>query len=106
VRVPADQLEAAPLRDGGEVALPALLEEERQEVDLEEDVAELVEHLLVVARRGGVGKLVGLLDGVRDDRERVLLAVPGALAAEQPRDLVEPDERGLESALLSRQGAT
>ena len=106
VRVPADQLQAAVVGHRGEVALAALLEEQRQEHDLEEHVAQLVEHLLVVARLGGVGQLVGLLDRVRHDRAGVLLTIPGALAAEQPRDLVELDERGWKSALLSRQGAT
>ena len=43
----------------------ALLEQQRQEVDLEEHVAELVEQLGVVARVGGVGQLVRLLDRVR-----------------------------------------
>ena len=48
VRVAADQLRRAGLGDRGEVALAALLEQQRQEHHLEEDVAELVEH------RGGV----------------------------------------------------
>ena len=67
----------------------ALLEQQRQEVDLEEDVAELVEELGVVTgvRRGG--QLVGLLDGVRDDRALVLLAVPRALDPQAPREGVE-----------------
>jgi hypothetical protein len=38
------------LGDRGEVAGAALLEQQREEVDLEEDVAELVEELGVVAR--------------------------------------------------------
>ena len=68
------------LGDVGQRAGAALLEQQRQEVDLEEDVAELVEQLGVVAALGGRGQLVGLLDRVRDDRALVLLAVPGALA--------------------------
>ena len=64
-----------------EVAGAALLEQEREEVDLEQDVAELVEKLGVVARVGRVGELVGLLDRVRDDRGRRLGAIPGALTA-------------------------
>ena len=51
VRVPADQLLAAVLGDLGQRAAAALLEQQREEVDLEEDVAELVEQLGVVARR-------------------------------------------------------
>ena len=68
VRVAADQLLDAVVGDRGEVAGAALLEQQRQEVDLEEDVAELVEQLRVIAGVGRVGELVGLLDGVRDDR--------------------------------------
>ena len=94
VRVAADQLlrrpaSATAARSPG----PALLEQQREEEDLEEDVAELVEQLLVVAARGRVGQLVGLLDGVRDDRALVLLAVPGALAAQAAGDLVEAGQR-------------
>ena len=47
-------------------------------MDLEEDVAELVEELGVVAGVGSLGQLVSLLDGVGDDRALVLLAIPGA----------------------------
>ena len=81
------------LGDGGQVAGPALLEQQREEVDLEEDVAELVEELAVVAALGGVGELVGLLDRVGDDRALVLLAVPGALAPQPAGDRVEAARR-------------
>ena len=59
VRVPADQLEAAPVRDGGQVALPALLEEEREEQDLEEHVAELVQDVTAASNEqaGGVAQI-------------------------------------------------
>src|SRR3954465_2785770 len=89
----ADQLPAAVLGDRGEVAGAALLEQQREEVDLEEDVAELVEELRVVTgvRRGG--ELVGLLDGVRHDRALVLFAVPRALHAQAARERVEAAER-------------
>ena len=50
MRVAADQLLAAVLGDRGEVAGAALLEQQREEVDLEEHVAQLVEQLRVVAR--------------------------------------------------------
>ena len=89
VRVAADELLAAVLGDGAEVAGAALLEQQRQEVHLEQDVAELVEQLGVVAGVRGVGELVGLLDGVRHDRALVLLAVPRALDAQAARELVE-----------------
>jgi hypothetical protein len=58
-------------------------------VHLEEHVAELVEQLRVVAGVGRVGELIGLLDGVRDDRALVLLAVPWTLAAQPARQLIE-----------------
>jgi hypothetical protein len=93
VRVPADQLLAAVLGHLGERAGAALLEEQRQEVDLEEHVPELVQQLRVVAVVGGLGELVGLLDRVRHDRALVLLAVPGALAPQPARELVEAPQR-------------
>ena len=68
MRVAADQLLGAVLGDLGQIAGAPLLEQQRQEVDLEEDVAELVEQLRVVAPLRGVGELVGLLERVRDDR--------------------------------------
>ena len=89
VRVAPDQLLAHVLGDVGQRARPALLEQQRQEVDLEEDVAELVEELGVVARMGGGGQLVGLLHRVRDDRALVLLAVPRALHAQAAGERVE-----------------
>ncbi len=93
MRVAADQLLAHVLGHGGQVARAALLEQQREEVHLEEHVAELVEQLAVVAALGGLGQLVGLLDGVGDDRALVLLAVPRALAAQPARQVVEGDER-------------
>jgi hypothetical protein len=92
--VAADQLLTAVLGHLGEAALPALLEQQREEVDLEQHVAELVQELGVVARVRRVGELVRLLDRVRHYRALVLLAVPGALPPEPARDLVEPLERG------------
>ena len=71
-----------PSRDGGQVARAALLEQQGEEDGLEEQVAELVEELRVVAGQRGVGDLVGLLDRVRDDRGLGLLTIPGAVAAE------------------------
>ena len=41
----------------------------------------------------GVRDLVRLLDRVRDDRPRGLLAVPGAVAAQAPRQLLQLFER-------------
>ncbi len=81
VRVAADELGVHGPRHLLEIALALLLQQQGEEVDLEEEVAELVEQL---GRRTGLGcirDLVRLLDGVRDDRPRRLLAVPGAVAA-------------------------
>jgi hypothetical protein len=62
-------------------------------VHLEEDVAELVEQLGVVARVRRGGQFVGLLDRVRDDRALVLLAVPRALLAQAAGERVEALDR-------------
>ena len=81
-----------------QVAGATLLEQEREEVDLEQQVAELVEQLLVVAGERGVGDLVRLFDGVRNDGGRGLLAIPRALAAQALRQGLEREE-GLRKAL-------
>src|SRR5215213_4562040 len=76
-----------------EVPLPALLEQQREEEHLKEDIAQLVDHRLGVVAVGGVRELVGLLDRVRHDRAGVLLTIPRALAAQPPRHLVEVPQR-------------
>ena len=93
VRVPAHELLVDAAGHLRQVAGASLLEQEREEVDLEEQVAELVEQLLVVAGERRVRDLVGLLDRVRDDRRRGLLAVPRAVAAQPLRQLLEIEER-------------
>ena len=93
VRVAADELLVDGARHRVEIALALLLEEERQEEDLEQQVAELVVELRRVVGEGRVGDLVCLLDGVRDDRARGLLAIPRALGAEAPGQLPELRER-------------
>ena len=100
--VAANQLLVQALDDAGEVALAALLEQQGEEHDLEEHVAELLPHPRVVAALGGVGQLAGLLDRVRHDRARVLLAVPRALAPQEARDLVEARKRA--RGLLAKLG--
>ena len=92
VRVAPDELLVDQPRRLLEVALALLVEQQRQEVALEEQVAELVEQLLVVAGERGVRDLVRLLDGVRDDRARGLLPVPGALAAESLGQVLEVEK--------------
>src|SRR5581483_8090157 len=101
VGVAADQLRDHGLGHLAEAAGAALLEQEGEEEDLEEHVAQLVEELRVVARSGRVGQLVRLFHRVGDDRALVLLAVPGALAAQAPRDLVQPAKRGHGLAALA-----
>ena len=78
--------------DRRQVAGAALLEEQREEEGLEEEVAELVDELGVIGGESGVRDLVGLLDGVRDDRLGGLRPVPRAVAAEALRQLLEVDE--------------
>ena len=93
VRVAADELRVDRPGDRLEVAVPLLLEQQGEEIRLEEQVAELVEQLRRIAGVRGVGDLVRLLDRVRHDRPRRLLPVPGAVAAEPPRQLLQVDER-------------
>jgi hypothetical protein len=89
VRVAGDELVVDPRRDRCQVAGPPLLEQEREEVRLEEEIAELVLELRVVAGERCVGDLVGLFDCVWDDRARRLLAVPGTVAAQALGQLLE-----------------
>ncbi len=65
-----------------QVAGASFLEQKREEVDLEEEVAELVEQLLVIAGERRIGDLVGLFDRVRDDGRGRLLSIPRTLAAQ------------------------
>ena len=65
VRVPADELGVHAARDRLEIAVALLFEQQGEEIDLEEQVAELVEQLRRLAGRRGVSDLVGLLDRVR-----------------------------------------
>ena len=79
VRMAADQLLVHRACHLLEVALPVFGEQEREEVHLEEQVAELVDQLLGRTGERRIGDLVGLFDRVRHDRARGLLAVPRAL---------------------------
>src|SRR5581483_3148520 len=82
-------------RPGGEleVTVAGLLQEKGQEKALEEEVAELVQELRVVAGKRGIRHLVRLLDRVRHDRLRRLLAIPGAVAPQPLRELLELEQR-------------
>ena len=92
-----DELRVDGPRDVLEIAGAALREEQREEVDLEEQVAELVEQLLVFAPERRVRDLVRLLDGVRDDRRRGLLAVPGTVAPKALRQTLQVEQRLVEA---------
>jgi hypothetical protein len=92
VRVTANELLVDAPRDGLERSGSTFLQQEREEVRLEQQVAELVLELRVVGGKGGVGDLVGLLDRVRNDRLRRLLAIPGAVAAQALGQALEIEE--------------
>ena len=93
MRVPPHQLLVSAARDALEVALSTLLEKKGQEVDLEEEVAELVEELRRLVSMRSVRHLVCLFDRVRHDRARGLLTIPGAIAAQPPGQLLEVEKR-------------
>ena len=91
--VPADQLLADALGDFGESSGVAFLHQQREEVDLEENVTQLVAELGIVSAGCGVGELISLLDRVRNDRALVLLAIPWAFDAQDASQLVEERQR-------------
>ena len=93
VRVAPDELLVDRARHVLEIAGALFGEEQREEVDLEEEVAELVQQLGGRALERCVSDLVRLLDGVRDDRPRGLLAVPGALPAQPLGQLLQLEQR-------------
>ena len=60
--------------------MPGFLGHARVEHDLQQQIAELVAQVVVVAPIDRVGDFVGFLDRVRRDRVEVLLEVPWAAA--------------------------
>jgi hypothetical protein len=100
--MPPNELLVHAPRDVLEVPMAVLRQEQGEKVDLEEEIAELVEQLAVVAGLGGVGDLVRLLDGVRDDRTCGLLAVPRALAAKPLGQRLELEQRLAQRGGLQR----
>ena len=80
VGMPAHELLVRATGNRLEILASALGQQQREEVDLEQEVAELVGELRVVAPNRCVGDLVGLLDRMRDDRALGLLTIPGAVA--------------------------
>src|SRR5207247_5839508 len=101
MRVPPDELLVDRARGLFEVALPLLLEEEREEVDLEEEIAQLVEQLVGPIGERGVGDFVRLLDPVRNDCARGLLPVPGTVLAKPLGQLLQLEERVRERQALT-----
>jgi hypothetical protein len=87
--MPADELVVDPARDRFERRGAAFFEQQREEVGLKEQVAELVLQLGVVAGKRGIRDLVRLLDRMRDDRLRRLNPVPRAVAPEALRQALE-----------------
>ena len=102
VRMPPHELLVNQPRDAFEVAAAALLEQQREEVDLEQQVAELVEQLRVVLRDRRVRDLVRLLDRVRHDRARRLLAIPRAVAPQPARQLLQVEQGVAEPARVAQ----
>ena len=96
-----DEFRVHGARDLLEISLAPLVQEQREEIDLEEKIAELVTEFGGVVRLRGVGDLVRLLDRVRDDRPRCLLAIPRAVAAQSLGELLELFERLPELAILA-----
>ena len=92
VGVSLNQLPCDATRGRLEVAAPPP-GAQREEDALEQEVADLVEQLRLVAGERGVCDLVGLLDRVRHDRARCLLAVPRTFTAKALGQLLELDER-------------
>ena len=92
VDVAADELGLDLGRDGAQVSGLVLLQQQAEEVDLEEQVAELAVLLARVPAGDGVGELVDLLDRVRDDVGGALLAIPWALLAQDRRDPAQREQ--------------
>ena len=80
-------------RDLLETAASLFLEQEREEIDLEEQIAKLVQLLVRVAGEDGIGDLVGLLERVGNDRGRRLLTVPRTLATQAFGQFLQVEER-------------
>src|SRR6185437_7293049 len=95
----SDELCMGPAGNLLEIACAALVQEQREEVDLEEQVAELIEQLGVVALLGRVRYLIGLLDGMRHDRACRLLAIPGTISPQPLCELLELEQRGGETQI-------
>lgn len=88
-----NQLLRTAICDRAEVAQATFFQQEREEDDLEEDVTQLVMHLVCGVPARGICQLIGLFDRVRNYRPRILLAIPWAFAPQRPGDLVQALDR-------------
>ena len=98
VRMSTDQFVTNARRDIGHRESTFLFSDRRVELDLVQQVAEFFHECVVGGRIVGVESqqsiddFVGLLQEIRDQRSVCLLAVPGALASQCSRQLVERDQ--------------
>ncbi len=95
VRMTPHELFGETLDDVGKVEGPLLLRHAGMEDDLEQEIAQFIAQVVEIAARNGVGDLVSLLDGVRRDRFKGLLQVPGATSAgraQRRHDLEQPGD--------------
>ena len=97
MRVSANELLVQAKGDLRQTSVASLLEQQREEKGLKQEIAELVEELLVLTGDRGVGNLVGLLDRVRDDRSSRLSTVPRALLTKPHREVLKVEERAGEA---------
>src|SRR5262249_111677 len=93
VRVASDELGVDRTCDLLEITLPTLLEQQRKEVDLEEQITELAQQLRAVVSKRSVRNLVRLLERMRHDRLRRLLAIPRAVTPQPLGQLLELEQR-------------
>ena len=96
VRVAPYELPVDAACDLLEAGSAALLEQQRQKVDLEEQVTQLVGELRIVVGDRRVGHLECFLDRVRHDRACRLLAVPRTVAPQPLRQSLKVLERAPE----------
>jgi hypothetical protein len=80
--MPRNQLVMNRAGHARQVALALLLQQQREEEGLEEEVAELILELAGIAADRRIGDLIRFLDRVRNDRPNRLLAVPRTVTAE------------------------
>src|SRR4029453_18422183 len=93
-------------RDRLQVGGAALQQQQREEVDLEQQVSELVGELRIVTADGCVRNLVRLFDRVRDDRPLRLLAIPRTVTAQPLSQRLQLNERLGEAQLTASRSSS